>query len=277
MTSFLKMHGLGNDFVVFDARKQGLVLDAGTARAVADRRFGIGCDQVIVILPGQDGADAVMAIRNQDGGEVEQCGNATRCVAKLLMAETAKKTVRIDTLGGPLLCSDAGGGAITVDWGKARTDWDMVPLAQPTDTNLFHLNVDGANHEASAVSVGNPHVVLFVADAERAPVAELGARIETHPMFPERVNVEFVSVDRDDKVRMRVWERGVGITSACGSGACAVVAASFRRGLTGRKVEVVLDGGSLHMEVREGDDHILMTGPATLAFKGEVDLEALPR
>ena len=271
------MHGLGNDFVVFDARKQGLALDVGTARAVADRRFGIGCDQVIVILPGQDGADAVMAIRNQDGGEVEQCGNATRCVAKLLMAESGKDTVRIDTLGGPLLCSDAGGGAITVDWGKARTDWDMVPLAQPTDTNLFHLNVDGANHEASAVSVGNPHVVLFVADAERAPVAELGARIETHPMFPERVNVEFVSVDREDKVRMRVWERGVGITSACGSGACAAVAASFRRGLTGRKVEVVLDGGSLHMEVREGDDHILMTGPATLAFKGEVDLEALPR
>ena len=277
MTPFLKMHGLGNDFVVFDARKQGLALDAGTARAVADRRFGIGCDQVIVILPGKDGGDAVMAIRNQDGGEVEQCGNATRCVAKLLMAESGRNTVRIDTLGGPLLCSDAGGGEITVDWGKARTDWDMVPLAQPTDTNLFHLNVDGARHEASAVSVGNPHVVLFVADAESAPVAELGARIEIHPMFPERTNVEFVSVDREDKVRMRVWERGVGITSACGSGACAAVAASFRRGLTGRKVEVVLDGGSLHLEVREGDDHILMTGPATLAFKGEVDLKALPR
>ncbi len=277
MTRFLKMHGLGNDFVVFDARKQGLALDSATARAVADRRFGVGCDQVIVIGPGQDGADATMTIRNQDGGEVEQCGNATRCVAKLLMAESGARTVRIDTLGGPLLCSDAGDGLIAVDWGKARTLWDQVPLAQPADTNLFHLNVDGARHEASAVSVGNPHVVLFVEDAEAVPVADLGPRIETHPMFPERTNVEFVSVHGEGKVRMRVWERGVGITKACGSGACAVAAAAFRRGLTGRKVEVVLDGGSLHMEVREGDDHILMTGPATLAFKGEVDLEALPR
>ena len=203
------------------------------------------------------------------------CGNAARCVARLLMDESGKCSVRIDTLGGPLLCSDAGGGNITVDWGKARTLWDEVPLAQPTDTNMFHLNVDGTNHEASAVSVGNPHVVLFVDDADSAPVAELGPRIETHPMFPERTNVEFVSVHREDKLRMRVWERGVGITQACGSGACAVAAAAFRRGLTGRKVEIVLDGGSLHMEVREGDDHILMTGPATLAFKGEVDLEAL--
>ena len=277
MTPFLKMHGLGNDFVVFDARKQGLALDSKTARGVADRRFGIGCDQVIVILPGTAGADAVMKIQNADGGEVEQCGNATRCVAQLLMAETGKDSVRIDTLGGPLLCSDAGNGDITVDWGKARTMWDEVPLAKATDTNLFHLNVDGTNHEASALSVGNPHVVLFVDDAETAPVAELGPRIETHPMFPERTNVEFVSIAHLDKLRMRVWERGVGITSACGSGACAVAAAAFRRGLTGRKIEIVLDGGSLHMEVREGDDHILMTGPATLAFKGEADLEALAR
>ncbi|HEY0301912.1 MAG TPA: diaminopimelate epimerase [Rhizomicrobium sp.] len=277
MTRFLKMHGLGNDFVVFDARKQGLALDSAVARAVADRRYGIGCDQVIVIGPGRDGADAVMTIRNRDGGEVEQCGNATRCVAKLLMAESGAKAVRIDTLGGPLLCSDAGGGMIAVDWGMARTLWDQVPLAQPTDTNLFHLNVDGAPHEASAVSVGNPHLVLFVADAEAAPVAELGARIETHPMFPERTNVEFVSVQEDGKVRMRVWERGVGITQACGSGAVAVAAAAFRRGLTGRRIEVVLDGGSLHMEIREADEHILMTGPATLAFKGEIDLRALAR
>ncbi len=277
MTPFLKMHGLGNDFVVFDARKQGLALDSATARGIADRRFGIGCDQVIVIQPGTGGADAIMDIRNADGGEVEQCGNATRCVASLLMAEGGMKNVRIDTLGGSLLCSDAGGGNITVDWGSARTLWDEVPLAQPTDTNQFHLNVDGANHLASAVSVGNPHVVLFVDDAEAAPVAELGPRIETHPMFPERTNVEFVSVHGEGKLRMRVWERGVGITLACGSGACAVAAAAFRRGLTGRKVEIVLDGGSLHLELREGDEHILMTGPATLAFRGEADLKALAR
>lgn len=275
MTPFLKMHGLGNDFVVFDARKQELELNAALARAVADRRHGIGCDQVIVIEQGTGGADAVMKIRNCDGAEVEQCGNATRCVAQLLMDESGKKTVRIDTLGGTLICSDAGGGNVTVDWGTARTLWDEVPMAQPTDTNLFHLNVNGTAHEAAAVSVGNPHVVLFVDDADNAPVEELGPRIETHPMFPKKTNVEFVSVHRDDRLRMRVWERGVGVTQACGSGACAVMAAAFRRGITGRKAEIVLDGGELQLEVREGDDHILMTGPSTLSFKGEVDLKAL--
>ncbi len=268
------MHGLGNDFVVFDARKQGLALDGGLARKIANRRFGVGCDQVIVIRPGTGGADAIMEIRNADGSEVEQCGNATRCVARLLMDESGKKQVRIDTLGGTLLCSDADGD-VTVDWGEARTMWDEVPLAQPADTNMFELNVDGAKHVASAVSVGNPHVVLFVEDAETAPVKELGPRIETHPMFPAKTNVEFVSVESGERLRMRVWERGVGITEACGSGACAVAAAAFRRGLTGRKVEVVLDGGTLKLEVREGDEHILMTGPSTLSFEGEIDLKAL--
>jgi diaminopimelate epimerase len=277
MTPFLKMHGLGNDFVVFDARKQALALDSDMARAVADRHFGIGCDQVIVIENGHAGFDAVMKIKNADGGEVESCGNAARCVAKLLMAETGKDAVKIDTLGGPLFCTDAGRGNVTVDWGEARTNWDQVPLAQPTDTNLFHLNVDGARHEASAVSMGNPHVVLFVDDADTAPVDTLGPVIEKHPMFPARTNVEFVSLHREDRLRMRVWERGVGITQACGSGACAVAVAAFRRGLTGRKMQIVLDGGELTLEIREGDDHVLMTGPATLAFKGETDLEALGR
>jgi diaminopimelate epimerase len=275
MMRFRKMHGLGNDFVVFDARKQGLALDAALARAIADRRRGVGCDQVIVIRPGTGGADAVMEIRNQDGGEVEQCGNATRCVARLLMEETGKPRVRIDTLGGTLLCTDAGGGMVTIDWGAAKTLWDEVPMAHAADTNMFHLNVDGETHVASALSVGNPHVVLFVEDAQAAPVAALGPRIETHPMFPERTNVEFVSVESEGRVRMRVWERGVGVTEACGSGACAVAAAAVRRGLTGRKVDVVLDGGTLHLEVREGDDHILMTGPSTLVFEGEIDLKAL--
>jgi len=276
MTRFLKMHGLGNDFVVFDARQQQIVLDEAAARTIADRRRGIGCDQVIVIRPGTNGADAVMQVRNGDGGEVEQCGNATRCVARLLMQESGKTAVRIDTLGGPLLCSDAGGGNVTVDWGKARFDWNAVPMAKAADTNRFHLDVDGTSIEASAVSVGNPHVVLFVADADAAPVAELGPRIETHPMFPARANVEFVSVEEDGRrLRMRVWERGVGITQACGSGACAVAAAAHRRGLSGRKVDVVLDGGTLHLEVRESDDHILMTGPSALSFEGDVDLKAL--
>ncbi len=275
MTAFLKMHGLGNDFVVFDARKQELDLDAATARAVADRRRGIGCDQVIVIAPGLGGADAVMRVRNPDGGEVEQCGNATRCVARLLMEEGDKREVRIDTLGGPLICTDAGEGNVTVDWGKAKLLWDEVPMAQAADTNQFNLNVDGEVHLASAVSVGNPHVVLFVDDAEAAPVAELGPRIETHPLFPERTNVEFVSIENKGRLRMRVWERGVGITEACGSGACAVAVAAHRRGLTGRSMDIVLDGGTLHLELRESDDHILMTGPSTLSYRGDVDLKAL--
>ncbi|MGZ6021651.1 MAG: diaminopimelate epimerase [Rhizomicrobium sp.] len=275
MTSFRKMHGLGNDFVVFDARTQGYALDTATARAVADRRFGIGCDQVIVIENGNSEFDAVMKIQNADGGEVESCGNAARCVARLLMEETGSDTVRIDTIGGALVCSDAGSGLITVDMGAPKLMWNEVPLAKAADTNMFHLNVDGTNHVASAVSVGNPHVVLFVDDADAAPVASLGARIETHPMFPQRTNVEFVSVHRDDKLRMRVWERGVGITSACGTGACATAVAAFRRGFTGRKVEILLDGGTMHIELRESDDHVLMTGPATLVFTGDIDLEAL--
>jgi len=275
MTPFLKMHGLGNDFVVFDARKQALALDDAAARAIADRRHGIGCDQVIVIAPGRGTFDAVMKIQNADGGEVESCGNAARCVAKLLMQESGRDSVRIDTVGGALTCTKAEDGLVTVDMGAPKLMWDQVPLARATDTNLFRLNVDGKTYEASAVSVGNPHAVLFVEDADAAPVAELGPRIEHHPMFPARTNVEFVSQNRDDRLRMRVWERGVGITSACGTGACATAVAAFRRGLTGRKVEVVLDGGSLFIELRAGDDHILMTGPATLAFRGEVDIEAL--
>ena len=269
------MHGLGNDFVVFDARKQPLTLDRATARAVADRRFGIGCDQVIVIAPGHSGFDAVMQIQNADGGEVESCGNAARCVARLLMDETGRDTVRIDTVGGPLTCNDAGDGLVTVDMGAPRLMWNEVPLAQAADTNMFSLNVDGTGFVASAVSVGNPHVILFVDDAERAPVAALGARIETHPMFPERTNVEFASVRRDGKLRMRVWERGVGITQACGTGACATAVAAHRRGLAGRRVEIVLDGGILLVELRESDDHVLMTGPATQVFTGIVNLEAL--
>jgi diaminopimelate epimerase len=275
MTRFRKMHGLGNDFVVFDARKQGLELSDAAARAIADRRFGIGCDQVIVIARGRGKFDAEMKIQNADGGTVESCGNAARCVAGLLMQESGKKSVRIDTVGGALDCSDAGDGLVTVDMGPPKLMWDEVPLAKAADTNMFHLNVDGTNHIASALSVGNPHVVLFVENAESAPVADLGSRIETHPMFPERTNVEFVSSDGDDRLRMRVWERGVGITSACGTGACATAVAAFRRGLTGRKVEIVLDGGTLQIELRERDDHILMTGPTSEVFIGDIDIEAL--
>ncbi|MGD0143872.1 MAG: diaminopimelate epimerase [Rhizomicrobium sp.] len=275
MAAFRKMHGLGNDFVVFDARNKDFALDRAGARALADRREGIGCDQVIVIAPATGGIDAFMRIYNADGGEVESCGNAARCVARLLMEEGDTTRVRLDSPGGLLDCSDAGGGNVTVDIGEPHLDWREIPLAEAVDTNSFVLTIDGAALTASAVSVGNPHCVLFVEDAERAAVSELGPKIEHHPMFPSRTNVEFVSPVSRTRLRMRVWERGVGITRACGTGACAVAVAAVRRGLAERKVDIVLDGGTLALEWRESDGHVLMTGPVALAYTGDIDVAAL--
>jgi diaminopimelate epimerase len=264
MTAFLKMHGLGNDFVVFDARASHIALDASSAKALADRRFGIGCDQVIVIGRGGSDFDAQMRIFNADGGEVESCGNAARCVARLLMEEKDRDRVAIDTPGGALDCFDAGRGAVTVDMGAARFGWQDIPLARAVDTNRFE--VDGL--EAAAVNVGNPHCVLF---RDAAEIETLGPKLETHPMFPARTNVEFVTVKDRARLRMRVWERGVGVTSACGTGACASAAAAHRRGLVDDMVAVELDGGELVIALRDG--HVFMTGPATLAYRGDVDLK----
>ena len=278
MTAFLKMHGLGNDFAVFDTRSGDICLDSAIARAIGDRKTGVGCDQVIVIGRQRTvGADAEIRIFNADGGEVESCGNAARCVAQLLLNERDATDVRIETAGGLLVCGEAGTGLVTVDMGAPKLDWDEIPLAHPADTNGFSLNVDGTEHFASAVSVGNPHCVLIVENAEAAAVAELGPRIEHHPMFPARVNVEFVQVVSRKRLRMRVWERGAGITRACGTGACAAAVAAHRRDLCERKVEVVLDGGTLEIEWRAADNHILMTGPTTLVYRGEIDLAALER
>lgn len=274
MTAFLKMHGLGNDFAVFDARARPLALGIEAARAIADRRFGVGCDQLIVIEKSATGADAFMRIRNADGGEVEACGNAARCVARLLMDERGTDRVRIDTVGGPLMCEDAGSGSVTVDMGAPKFGWQEIPLSEPRDIDPFILDVDAKSYEVSALSTGNPHCVLFVHDAETAPVATLGPKIEHHKLFPARTNVEFVSVLGPDRLRMRVWERGAGITSACGTGACATAVAAHRRGFAGRKVEIVLDGGPLAIEWRESDGHMLMTGPTMLSFRGEIDLAA---
>jgi diaminopimelate epimerase len=275
MTAFFKMHGLGNDFAIFDARAHGLALDEAIARAIADRRLGVGCDQVIVIEKPPGSGDAGMRIYNADGDEVEACGNAARCVARLLLDEKDETEVRIDTRGGPLLCRDAGGGAVTVDLGVPKLDWQSIPLAHAVDTNRFILDVGGERFEAAAVSVGNPHCVLFVEHAEQADVAGLGAHIERAPLFPARTNVEFATPLTRARLRMRVWERGVGITRACGTGACAVAVAAHRRGLTERDVEIELDGGTLAIALRESDDHVLMTGPATFAFAGDIDLARL--
>lgn len=275
MTAFLKMHGLGNDFVVFDARENALALTPDQARAVADRHFGIGCDTVVVMRPGGAAADASLLFYNADGAESESCGNATRCVARLLMNERGLARVKLQTKGGLLVCNDAGKGLVTSDMGEPKLEWAQIPMASAVDTNNFPLQVGGTSMAASAVSVGNPHCVLFVPDAQKAPVASLGPQIETLPLFPKRVNVEFAQVLSPEKIRMRVWERGVGITLACGTGACATAVAAVRRGLTGRKVELVLDGGSLFIEWREEDNHVLMTGPTAMPFRGRVDLDTL--
>jgi diaminopimelate epimerase len=279
MTSFLKMHGLGNDFVIFDARTFPVPVDRAAARAIADRKRGIGCDQVIVMEPAKNGAATFMRIFNGDGGEVESCGNAARCVAFLMMAERETDHIELASPGGPLLCQMAGDERVSVDMGAPRLDWREIPMAQAVDTQSFALTVPGfsepALQSAAAVSVGNPHCVLFVNDAENAPVAALGAAIEHHPWFPSRTNVEFVERRGDGILRMRVWERGAGITLACGTGACAAAVASSLRGLTARKVKLILDGGELEIEWRESDDHVLMTGPARFSFAGEVSIHAL--
>jgi diaminopimelate epimerase len=268
------MHGLGNDFVVFDARDGAINLTPARAKAVADRHFGVGCDTVVVIRPGGAQADASILFYNADGSESESCFNATRCIARLLLDERGLARVKLDTQGGMLTCSDAGKGQVMVDMGPPRLDWSQVPLAGEVDTANFPLDIGGASVPVSAVSMGNPHCVLFVPDAEKAPLTTLGPKIETLPFFPNRTNVEFAQVLDRGRIRMRVWERGVGVTLACGTGACATAVAAIRRGLADRKVEVELDGGKLNLEWREADDHVLMTGPGVTVFTGQLDLDA---
>jgi diaminopimelate epimerase len=275
MTAFLKMHGLGNDFVVFDARDSALALSPARARAVADRHLGIGCDTVVVMRPGSATTDASLLFYNADGSEAETCFNASRCVARLLLDERGLARVKLSTRGGLLICSDAGKGRVTVDMGEPRLNWEQVPLAAEVDTMNFSLDIGGTSLPVSALSMGNPHCVLFVPDAEKAPVTTLGPKIETLAFFPNRTNVEFAQVLDSQTIRMRVWERGVGVTLACGSGACATAVAAIRRGLSERKVELVLDGGHLQIEWREEDGHVLMTGPTAMAFRGRVDLGKL--
>ena len=267
---FIKMHGLGNDFVVVDARARPFAPRPEQARALADRRTGIGCDQLIVIEnPASSLADAFMRIRNADGGEVAACGNATRCVAALLMREKRAKHAVIETAAGLLDAEAAGDGEISVDMGRVSFDWRDIPLSEAADT--LHLGIEaGPLRDPVVLNVGNPHAVFFVEDAERAPIELFGPVVERHPLFPERTNVEAAQVLGRDRIRLRVWERGVGLTRACGTGACAAVVAAGRRGLAGRRVTVTLDGGSLRIDWLR-DDHVLMTGPVATSFTGVLD------
>ena len=272
---FLKMNGLGNDFVVVEARSAPFRPTPEEVRAIADRSGGIGCDQVISIEadPASE-ADAFMRIWNADGGEVEACGNATRCVAWLLTEASGKAGASIRTVAGRLEGERVGEGMVRVDMGPPGLDWRDIPLAEAMDTRGIELQVgpidDPVLHTPGCVSMGNPHVVFFTADAEAAPVVQVGSMIEHHPLFPQRTNVEFAEVQGRDRIRLRVWERGVGVTKACGTGACAALVAASRRGLTGRSATVELDGGELLIEWRESDGHVLMTGPIAVEFTGEL-------
>ncbi len=268
---FTKMHGLGNDFVVIDARRDPLALDPAMARLVADRRRGVGCDQLIVLEPPADpAADVFMRIYNPDASEAGACGNATRCIADTLMREVGRDRAVVQTIAGLLPAERVAGGLVKVDMGPARLGWRDVPLARDCDT--LHVEAGaGALRDPACCSMGNPHATFFVADADAIDLAALGPRIERHPAFPERVNAGVVQVLARDRLRFRVWERGAGITEACGSGACAAIVNAARRGLCDRRATVVLDGGELGMEWRE-DGHVTMTGPVATSFTGELAL-----
>ncbi|HZH26517.1 MAG TPA: diaminopimelate epimerase [Azospirillaceae bacterium] len=273
--AFWKMHGLGNDFVVLDVRNRPLAIGEVQARALADRRTGIGFDQLLLIERDENGADAFLRIRNSDGSEVAACGNGSRAVARLLLEETGKDRVVIGTAAGPIHASRAGPDAVSVDMGPARLDWREIPLARAMDTLRLDFAM-GPLEAPVAVSMGNPHAVFFVPDAEAVDLETWGPKIETDPLFPARTNVEAVHLLGPDRLRMRVWERGTGITRACGTGACAAGVAAARRGLTGREVDVVLDGGTLGILWR-ADGHVVMTGPAALSYTGTLadDLAAV--
>jgi len=278
-TPFVKMHGLGNDFVVLDARGTALDLTPERRRAIADRRLGVGCDQLIVLeAPTERDADVFMRIYNPDGGEAGACGNATRCVASVLMDERKTDHVTVQTIAGLLESQKTGMGSnglpvISVDMGPARLDWRDIPVREACDTNHMPVGL-GPLTDPVGTSMGNPHATFFVDDAAAIPLGELGPQLERHRFFPERANIGVAELVGEDKLRLRVWERGAGVTLACGSGACAALVAASRRGLVKRHAEVIVDGGTLSIEwLRDG--HVLMTGGIALAFKGELDRSLL--
>jgi diaminopimelate epimerase len=278
---FRKMNGLGNDFIVVDARGNAFPLSEGLVRAASDRAQGIGCDQFIVLEPSHS-ADVRMRILNADGSEVGACGNATRCVAAIL----GMSSPRIETAAGILDADVARDGTVTVDMGEPKFEWDRIPLAtEQADTRMvqfvFNLPDGRILQDPSAVNVGNPHAVFWVSEIDSYPLAEFGGDIEHHALFPERVNVSLAEVfpaemnggARHDRIALRVWERGVGITRACGTAACAAAVAAHRMGKTGRTVQVDLPGGPLHIEWRAADGHVLMRGPAAHDYDGVMQVD----
>ena len=273
--SFTKMHGLGNDFIVFEAASANTLPDAARLRQLADRHTGIGFDQALVIgPPRREGTVAFYRIFNADGGEVEQCGNGARCVAEWLRLEGRARTPELpmDSPGGLVHARLLRPGLVSVDMGVPDFDPSALPFTAPAEAARYHLQADGEAIEFGAVSMGNPHAVLFVASVAQAPVARLGPLLESHPAFPRRVNVGFLEVVDPGHVRLRVFERGVGETLACGTGACAAVAVGRKAGRLAANVEVTLPGGVLDIAWGGPGEHIWMTGPAVVAFRGEVEL-----
>ena len=275
MTPFTKMHGNGNDFVLLDNRSRTLALDAGRVRRMADRRFGIGFDQLLVLEPPSNGAAPVaMRIYNADGGQAGQCGNGLRCFARYVheLGLVDAPQLRVETPGGVVEAELLEGGRVRASMGTPKLDPADIPMAVDARAPLYELRVGGENVSVSALSVGNPHAVLVVADVAEAPVAELGPAIQALDVFPEGVNVGFMAVRADDAVDLRVFERGVGETLACGSGACAAVVAGRLRGLLAPEVSVRLPGGELTVSwAGEGGD-VVMEGPTAVAYTGEVEL-----
>ena len=277
---FRKMNGLGNDFVVLDARETSLALGADEVRRIGDRNGGIGCDQIIVMEPSKK-ADLFMRIFNADGSEVSACGNATRCIALIAAEESGRDEVSVETSAGLLKAKVDSADSITIDMGKPRFGWSDIPLAEPfEDTTGIELQIGPIDapvlHTPSVVNVGNPHAIFWVNDVNAHDLGRFGPLLENHPIFPERANISLAQVTGPNSLKLRTWERGAGLTRACGTAACAAAIAAARKGLTDRQVAVELPGGTLYIEWAE-NDHIMMRGPAELEFEGTISADTLSR
>lgn len=273
--AFYKMNGLGNDFVIIDARGQAVAFSAEAAKRIGDRHRGVGFDQLISIEAAPGTADALMRIWNPDGSAAGACGNGARCVGELLLAEGGRPSVTVAAPGRLIVCSRAPDGRVTVDMGEPKLEWQDIPLAERMDTRTLDIKVGPIDAPVlfgpSAVNMGNPHCIFFVEDAQAHDLRKIGPMLEHHPLFPDRANISLAQVRSKGEIRLRVWERGAGLTQACGSAACASVVAAARKRLTDRQVRVELDGGPLDIHWRE-DNHVLMTGATELNFTGVLDV-----
>lgn len=268
-TPFRKMHGTGNDFVVLDSRKQSLLFDGAAAKRLADRHFGIGCDQLVLLEPSSV-ADVAMRIFNADGGEISTCGNATRCVADLVMQEKGADTASIETRAGIRTGRRAADGGVTVNMGAPRFDWTEIPLSESRNTQHLGLE-EGLLRDPVAISMGNPHAIFFVRDLAHIRMGEWGPKLERNPLFKEGANISAVQVLAPDHLKMVVWERGTGLTMACGSAACAAVVAGVHRDVCYRQATVELPGGTLSIDWQQGEPgEVLMSGPVAYVFEGEI-------